>query len=59
MWVDSVSVHLTNSLMQSPPHCVVMHDGSYVLLSYVQCMWYDVALVCTEAIFKLGELQVL
>ena len=59
MWVDSISVHLTNSLVHSSPHCVVVHDGSCVLLPHVQCMWYDVVLVCAEAISKLGELQVL
>jgi len=30
-----------------------------VLLPYVQCVWYDVVLVCAKAISKLGEWQVL
>jgi len=57
--VDSISVYLTNSFVHCSPHCVVVHDGSCVLLPYVQCMWYDVVLVCAEVISKLGELQVL
>ena len=55
MRVDSVSVHLTNSLVHSSPHCVDVHDCSCVLLPYVQCMWYDVVFVCAEVISKLGE----
>ena len=59
MWVNSISVHLTYSFVHSSPHRVVVHDGSCVLLRYVQCIWYDVVFVCAEAISKLGKLQVL
>ena len=59
MWVDSISVNLTNSFVHSSPHCVVVHDGACMLLPYVQCMRYDVFFVCTEAISKFGKFQVL
>ena len=59
MLVNSISVYLTYSFVHSSPHCVVVHDGSCVLLPYVQCMWYGVVFFCSEAISKLGELQVL
>ena len=59
MWVNSISVYLTYSFVHSSPYCVVVHDGSCVLLPYVQCIWYDVVFVCAEAISKLGKLQVL
>ena len=56
---DSIFVYPTISFVHSSPHCVVVHDCSCVLLPHVQCMWYDVVLVCAQAISKLGELQVL
>ena len=59
MWVNSVSIYLTYGSVHSCPHCVIVHDGSCVLLPDVQCVWYDVVFVCAEVKFKLGELQVL
>jgi len=59
VWVNTFSVYLTYSFVHSSLHCVVVHDGSCVLLPYVQCMWYHVVFVSAEAIYKLGELQVL
>lgn len=59
MWVNSISVYLTYGLVHSFTYCVWVHDGSCVLLPYIQCVWYDVVFVCAEAISKLGELQVL
>ena len=59
MWVNSVSVYLIYGSAHSFTHCVVVHDGSCVLLPYVQCVWYDAVFVCAEAISRLGQLQIL
>jgi len=59
LWINSISVYLTYSFVHSSPQYVVVHDGSCVLLPYVQCIWHDVVFVCVEAISKSGELQVL